>query len=229
MGKVSKIFDRLTIKHVKQRTLVTCLAVQNITLALIVLIITNIILSNNIRTGQLNYMHIRLFYTFCLLILFLIPYILVPIFSSRTINSMYNNNVVDNLLSSGVMASDIVYASYLRGLSFSIIMIASAIPITSISFYFGGMSINMILKIYLVIILFAVFFSAICTYISARVFDVNVATIISYVVGLVALIGTLMAVNAITADIRYLISYAILSLIVSILLINMAKYSLQKY
>ena len=217
------IFDRLTIKYMKQRKLIVYLAIQNILLAVIALIFTNVILSSAIAFGQLNFNNIKLFYTFCILVLFVISYIMSPIFMSRTVNSMYKNSIIDNLMASRVTAQDIVYASFLRGFTFVVIMVVSAIPITSISFYFGGISFSTILKIFFSVLLHTVLLSAICIYISSYILDENLATVIAYVVGLIVTIITIVALNVTLWNNIYLIMYSIFVLSISIAMLTLAK------
>ena len=223
MRNVFKIFDRLTLKYMKQRTLIIYLAIQNISLSLIVLVATNVILSRALSFGQLNYTHIKLFYTSCIALLFVISYIMTPIFLSKSINTLYNNNIVDNLLASRVTPYDIVNAAFLRGFTFVCIMLVTAIPIISISFYFGGVSINTILKVFLMIFLYTLMISSACTYISASVRDANIAMVISYVVCFVALVITVFVLNFIVWNVIYITIYAVTALTLTLMFLLGAK------
>ena len=219
MRIIKIIFDRLTIKHIKQRTLIMYLAIQNILLALIVLVPTNVLLTNAVSYGELNYDHIKIFYTFCILVIFVIPYLMTPIFLSRSINTFYKTSVIDNLISSKVNPHEIVIAVFLRGFTFVVIMVSSAIPILSISFHFGGISISTIIKVFIVTLLYALLLASVCTYISSSIEDENIAMVISYVVCFIIFIATILIIYMFIWNTLYMALYSLVVILMTAMLL----------
>lgn len=225
MNNIVEIFNRLTINIIKKRILLVYFSIQNITLSLLVLIFSNVIISNATTSGVLNYNHIRLFFTICILLLFVIVYILTPIFSSTLINGMANRNIIDNLIASRVKSYEIVFASFLRAFSIVFILLFSAIPIICLSFYFGGIGIATIFKIFIITFSYMLLFVSICIYLSANVNDMNVAVILSYIVGLFILIVILFFLNFLIGSKTYVYGFLGVSIVLSTILLIIAKNS----
>lgn len=225
MNNIIKIFDRITLKFMKQRTLLIILAIQNIILALITLIFSNYIISNTFVEGSLNYDHVRIFFTFGIFSLFIISYIVTPIFLSRTFVLFYNENVIDNLLASNVSVFEIVTSIFLRGITFVIILVVSSIPIISIAFYFGGLGILTILKAFLIVFSYILLFSSVCTYISTRVITISVSMILSYVVGLFILIIYIFALGTILSNMFLVAIFILTSTLLSVILLSSIRHS----
>lgn len=223
MNKIFIILKRLNEVFIKQRVLLICLVIQNVTLALMMLIYANVIISNGMISGELDYGRIRMFYTFAIISLFLIVCIFAPMLSSRTLSELYNNNTIDHLLSMKIGISDIVYAVFLRALSTLMIILISSFPIISVSFYFGGFSIIKILRLLIYIMSFATFITAVCVFISTIIFDANASIVISYVVSLILALTNVFYISRFLSSTLFTLLYVILNAILVLVLVSISR------
>ena len=224
MRNVLKIFNRLTLYYTRKRMLLFIIAIQTIVLSLIVLLFSNVIISDASSAGTFNYNYIRYFYTSCILILFIIAYLVTPIFSSKTLNDMYKYNVLDNLVSSKVSMLAIANAAFLRAFMYVVIVIAAATPIISISFYYGGIGIYTILKIFIYLLAFILLFTSLSMYVSSKVIDGNVSMILSYVFGFILLVFHVFFMRTVIASNFSLMVYSLIVVFVSFLLFLMEDF-----
>ena len=223
MEKILIILKRLNNEYVKQRLLLIFLTIQNVILSLIVLIYANVIISNGKILGEVDYGQIRLFYNITIAALFLIIVIYTPILFSRVLKNLYEENVIDHLQTVKIGIDDIIYAVFLRGISTLLILLVSAFPIISVSFYFGGFGIFKIIRLLLFVICFAVFASSISIYISTIIFDANASMIISYVIiGILALIH-LFYINLFIKNNLSIFLYILFCLIMSLILLSISR------
>ncbi len=223
MNKIFIILKRLNEVFIKQRVLLICLVIQNVTLALMMLIYANVIISNGMISGELDYGRIRMFYTFAIISLFLIVCIFAPMLSSRALSELYNNNTIDHLLSMKIGISDIVYAVFLRALSTLMIILISSFPIISVSFYFGGFSIIKILRLLIYIMSFATFITAVCVFISTIIFDANASIVISYVVSLILALTNVFYISRFLSSTLFTLMYVILNAILVLVLVSISR------
>ena len=219
MNNILEIFNRITLKNVRRRTLLIYLFMLNVILSIAILVFSNAIISSSKATGTIDYNTVRLFYTFAILVLFILSYVLTPLFLSRSINSMYRDNIIDNLHSARVKNSDIVLAVYLRGFTYLVIIITSALPILSMSFLYGGVGAFSIAKILIAILCYTILFSAISMYISSTIYDLNISMVVSYVVGFILLVVTLVFLNYMISEFYYIFFYAFFALFCTIILL----------
>lgn len=195
MNKIYTIYSRLTLSYVRQRTLLLVLLVQNVILSLVVLIFANVIISNAKINGELDYNQVEVFYTLGILLLFVLIFLHAPFFLSNVLNKLYASNTIEHLLSVKIEIRDIVFAVFLRGLSSVLIMFFSALPIISISFYFGGIGLIKIAKLFIILICFILLLSSASIYISSSTINGMIAVIVSYIICLILLIIHLLILN----------------------------------
>lgn len=222
MNKIYTIYDRLTLRYVRQRTLLLFLLVQNVILALAILIFANVIISNANITGELDYNQVRIFYTVSILILFVLVTMLTPYLLSNTLNKLYDNNIVEHLLSVKIGISDIVFAVFLRGLTSVFIMFFSALPIISISFYFGGIGLIKIIKLFIFFICFILVLASVTLYISSSLINATSSIIVSYIACILITLLHLQILNYIINYNHLIYIYFFFSIVVSISLIAMS-------
>ena len=223
MENIIKILNRLNDVYVKQRVLLLFLIVQNTILSLIMLIFANVIISNGKIIGELDYSQIRLFYNVAIILLFVLVLIISPILLSRSLNELYKKNIIEHLMSVKIEISDIVYAVYFRGLSTLIVLLVSAFPIIVISFYFGGFGVAKILRLLVMVLSFAVLFSAVCIFISTRIVDANASIIVSYVAGIGLTMINIYFLNVVLNGGLLVIAYVILNIVLSLILVSISK------
>lgn len=222
MNKIYTIYSRLTLGYVKQRTLLLVLLVQNIILSLVVLIFANVIISNANITGELDYNQVGVFYTLSILLLFVLIFVLTPYFLSNVLNSLYANNIIEHLLSVRITISDIVFAVFLRGLVSVLIMFFSALPIISISLYFGGIGLVKIIKLFIFLMCFILLLSTVTIYISSSIINGTMSMIASYIVCLIILIVHLLILNMVINYNHLIYIYFFISIVLSISLLAMS-------
>ena len=223
MNKVLIILKRLKENFVRQRILLLSMIIQNVPLSLIVLIYANVIISNAKITGELDYFQVSLFYNVAVASLFIIICVFAPLLISRELNRLYTCNVIEHLLSVKIDISDIVYAIYIRGAVTLLILLISSFPIISISFYFGGFSMFRIIKLLLFMICYSALISAICVFISSRIFDANASIIVSYLIAIVVSIFTIFSLAGFLRSNLLYIFVIILCLIISFALLSMSR------
>ena len=223
MENIIKILNRLNDVYVKQRVLLLFLIVQNTILSLIMLIFANVIISNGKIIGELDYSQIRLFYNVAIILLFVLVLIISPILLSRSLNELYKKNIIEHLMSVKIEIRDIVYAVYFRGLSTLIVLLVSAFPIIVISFYFGGFGVAKILRLLVMVLSFAVLFSAVCIFISTRIVDANASIIVSYVAGIGLTMINIYFLNVVLNGGLLVIAYVILNIVLSLILVSISK------
>ena len=223
MSNIIKIFNRLTLKLVKSRTLPFFISVQNIILAFIVLIYVNVIISNGRLNGELNYSQIRFFYNFIFGIIFLLVVIFSPYFLSGELNGLLKNNTIEYLLSSRIKLADITFAVFLRGFFNVMILLISSFPIACVSLYFGGVGILRVVKIIIILFCFTLFFSSFCLFLSSMIKDINVATLFSYVLGIVFYIFHLFFIRYLINVNIALLLYIIFTIFISLVLLRQCE------
>lgn len=225
MNKTIKILERLNESYIKRRLLVLSLAIQNIILSLIMLMYANMIISNGKINGELDYTQVSFFYNMAIVLLFIVICIFAPYLLSNSLNILYENNVIEHLLSVKINFSEIVFAVYLRGIRTLLILVVSAFPIISISFYFGGFSLQRIVRLFLLIIIFAIFISSICIFISTKILDKNIAIIIAYVISFIFTVINILYLNRALYSVSYTFIYSLLLMIISLILLSVARNS----
>lgn len=223
MQNIKKIYSRLTESLVKNRTLLLFVAVQNIILALIVLIYANVIISNGKINGELNYSQVKFFYNFIIYFMLFIIYIFTPYFLASSINKFVKSNTIEYLLSEKVRLSEITYAAYVRGVLNIVILIVSSFPIACVSLYFGGVGLFRAFKLIVFLMCFAGFFSAICVYISSIIKDVNSSLFLSYVIGFFLTIINIYMLKYIINSLLILFMYIVILGSISIALVFRAS------
>ena len=222
MNKIHTIYSRLTLSYVKQRTLLLILLVQSVILSLVVLIFANVIISNANITGELDYNQVRVFYTLSILLLFILAFILTPYFLSNILNKLYANNIIEHLLSVRIDISDIVFAVFLRGLVSVLIMFFSALPIISISFYFGGLGLIKIIKLFIFLLRYILLLSSVTIYISSSIVNAMSSMIVSYIVCFILMVLHLLILNTVINISHLIFMYFLISIIISISLLAMS-------
>ena len=225
MKNIIKILERLNESYIKRRLLILSLAIQNIILLLIMLMYANMIISNGKVNGELDYTQVTFFYNMAIVLLFVIICTFAPYLLANSLNVLYENNVLEHLLSVKINFGEIVYAVYLRGILTLLILVVSAFPIISISFYFGGFSLPKIVRLFLLIAIFAIFVSSICIFISSKVLDKNIAIIIAYVVSFIFTVINILYFHIALYSSSYTLFYILFLIIVSLILLSIARNS----
>lgn len=223
MKKTMIILKRLNESYLKQRLLIIMLVMQSVILSLIILMYANMIISNGRLNGELDYIQVRYFYNLSVFLLSLIICMYTPFLLSNSLNKLYENNIIEHLLSVRVKIGEIVFAVFLRGLKTLVILLISAFPIISISFYFGGFSISRIIRLFFIIIIFAGFMSSVSIFISSKIIDKNVSLTVAYVFSIIITFLNLVALKTLLDSWSMIIIYVIVMTIFSLALLANAR------
>ena len=217
------VLERLNESYLKQRLLIIMLVLQNVILSLIVLIYANMIISNGRINGELDYLQVRFFYNLSIVSLLFIICSYTPFLLSNTLNSLYENNIIEHLLSVRVKIREIVFAVFIRGIKTLLILLISAFPIISVSFYFGGFSISRIIRLFVILLIFAVFVSSVCIYISSIILDKNVSLIVAYVISIALTILSMITFYRVLSNWAITIAYSVGLIVLSLMLLSSAR------
>lgn len=223
MKNTFKILERLKESYIKRRLLIVSLVVQNLILSLIVLIFANMIISNARLNGEIDYTQVRIFYNMVVFLLFMIISIFAPFLLSNSLNILCENNIIEHLLSVRISIKEIVFAVFLRGTFTLLILVVSAFPIASISFYFGGFSLIKIIRLFVIILAYSIFMSSVCVFISTIIYDKNISIIVAYVVSLILTIVNVFNLSKFLYSLPYTLIYVISMIIISLILISNAR------
>lgn len=225
MKNTVKILERLNDSYIKRRLLILSLAIQNIILGLVMLMYANVIISNGKINGELDYAQVSFFYNMAIVLLFVIICSFAPYLLSNSLNILYENNIIEHLLAVRISFGEIVFAVYLRGILTLLTLVISAFPVVSISFYFGGFSLQKIIRLFLLIIIFAIFISSVCIFISSKILDKNVSIIIAYIISFIFTIVNIFYLNIALYSFSYTIVYSIFLIILSLILLSNTRNS----
>lgn len=223
MKNTLKILSRLSEAYLKKRLLLVLLGIQSIVLSLIVLTYANNILSNARINGELDYYQIKFFYNMTSVVLFVIISAYVPFFLSNSLNILYEDNIIEHLLSVKVSIKDIVLAVYLRGLIYTYTLLIATFPIISISFYFGGFRIQRIIRLLILIFTYNTVLSSVCIYVSSLIKDKNVAIITGYILSIIFIVIHIVYWHTIISSDVITSTYLFSSLCLSIIFLSLAR------
>lgn len=226
MNNIIKLYKRFTDASVKQRFLPFYLPIQNIIMALVVLIFSNSIISKGNINGELNYSQIKLFYNLVIVLLFVIVSIFSPIVFASSLNNLVKNNTIEYLLSVKVKIRDIIFAVFLRGFFTIIILLVSSFPIACISFYFGGLSIMRISRLFIYLIGYVLIETSMILFISSMISDINISKIVSIFVSLVLCVIHIMIINVLCSAYVYSFLYMFFSIIVALVFLYFCRNGL---
>lgn len=123
---------------------------------------------------------------------------IVPALSAPTITSEREKETLDILLSTKMSPLSIIIGKLLASTSKVILLILCTIPVYSIGFLLGGISFIHIIQINLYFIVTTLFVASIGVFISCCVKSTKTSNILTYIVILTIIIGTLVLLVAIT-------------------------------
>lgn len=217
------IYNRLKLVYTKKRMFPIILFIQNVLMSLIVLIFANLIISEGKTMGELNYKHIKTFYTITIIMLFVLPTIYSPYFLAKSVNELVKNNITINLFSSKAKSVDIIFSCFLCGFVAILVLAFSVLPIVIVSFYFGGVSIYRFLVIVIYLIFYIILISSISAVISAIIIEPNLSVVLAYIISIFLFFIHIFGLSYILNNYLFLIIYAFSILILFLILLSFSK------
>lgn len=133
---------------------------------------------------------------------FLLIAFIVPAFTSSAISNERERQTLDLLLCTKLKPSSIVIGKLITSISQILMLIISALPVFSIIFLFGGISIKEMIQLFVYYIIFAVTFGSIGMFFSTYIKKTTTATVLTYGAILFLMLGTLI-ISAFYMSIKY--------------------------
>ncbi len=148
-------------------------------LGITALILFDVILDNSRFNGFDPKVTIELFC--CMLALqTMVVFLAVPAFSASAISGERERQTFDLMLLTKMSTSDIIWGKLLSSLLFVFIMITAALPVYSVVFYYGGVSIPDLILVYFFDLTYAASIGSISIFFSSLFKRTVISTVLSY-------------------------------------------------
>jgi ABC-type transport system involved in multi-copper enzyme maturation permease subunit len=132
----------------------------------------------------------RAVYTALLTVLTIFVLMIAPALTAGVISAEREKQTMELLVTSPASTLGLVVGKLLSSLAYVVLLIVASIPLMAIAYAFGGVGPEDVLRAYLVILVIAVGMGAMGLFFSALVGRTQVATVLSYIVVLVLVLGT---------------------------------------
>lgn len=220
---INPVFRKELKLGVRTVRLPAVMLIYNGILAFISLIVFYTILEGAKWRGTVDYSSVLMLYAVMVAIEGVLLAFIVPALTSNAISGERERQTLDILLTTRMTPFGIVLGKLMSSMSMIVLLIVSSIPVMSIVFIFGGVTIGDVLVIIIYLAFAAVFFGSIGIACSARFKKTTSATVASYgaVLGICA--GTLLIVliSALVSSMQDAVStQTVIGYIALILLIN---------
>ena len=220
------LYNYETLRQTKKNYLPIAVSIVNLVILVLNLLIFNYIINFAVKNGFLNFDNINSFFIFNIYVIFLIILFFTPFFLSRSMNFLYNHNIIFNLLSLGVSTYEIVFAKFLRGFFNVSIIILSTFPIIYLSMLYNVYYIFTFLKYIILFYSFLNLLSFLSIYISIKVKDETLSLIYSYLIGVFIFLINCLIIYKVKINFIMIISYLIFSIFISVFIIKRINYIL---
>lgn len=200
--RVNPMLKKELLVGVRGIRLTVLMLIFNAVLALIGLAVFYTILQEARWSGSTSYSTIIVLYITLSVIQFLLIAFIVPAMTASSISGERERQTLDILLSSSLTPAGIIIGKLTSSILSVILLILSSIPVMSLIFIFGGVSVGDIISIELFFIYITIFAGSIGIACSTRFQKTTSATIASYGIILFLGIGTIFIVG-IASMIRY--------------------------
>lgn len=194
--QINPVFRKELKLSVRSARLPIVMLVYNSVLAFISLLIFYTIIGNAQWSGLMDFTSVVLLYIVVIAIEGVLLAFIIPALTASTISGERERQTLDILLTTRMTPFRIVSGKLMSSVSMIILLVVSSIPVISIVFIFGGISLQEVLYIIFYLIFTAVFFGTIGIACSAVFKKTPSATVAAYggVLGLCA--GTILVVLA---------------------------------
>lgn len=191
---INPVFRKELKLGVRSVRLPVIMLIYNSILAFISLIVFYTILESAKWRGMVDYNSVLMLYAVMVAIEGILLAFIVPAMTSNAISGERERQTLDILLTTRMTPFGIITGKLMSSMSMIVLLIISSIPVMSIVFIFGGVTIGDVLMIVLYLIFAAVFFGTIGIACSARFKKTTTSTVVSYggVLGICG--GTLLVV-----------------------------------
>jgi ABC-2 type transport system permease protein len=142
----------------------------------------------NPTSGQTAGAGIRLFQTLALFQLLMLTFV-IPASVAGAISGERQGGTWDLLMASRVQSGEIVWGKLLAGIAFNLVLVGASLPIFSLVFLFGGVTLSDLIPTFLVFVVTILLLSSTSLVVSALTARLTVSYMISMLVALALTIG----------------------------------------
>lgn len=192
--KINPVFRKELKLGVRTVKLPVIMLIYNTVLALISMAVFYSILESARWQGNISYATVLMLYMVMVAIEGVLLAFIVPAITASSISGERERQTLDLLLTTRMTPWGIVLGKLLSSISMVILLIISSMPVMSLIFVFGGVSLGDVVIVVVYLIFAALFFGMLGIFCSARLKRTTAATVAAY--GLVAAIcvGTFLVV-----------------------------------
>lgn len=221
--QVNPVFRKELKLGVRSARLPIVMLIYNSVLAFISLLVFYTIIESARWSGIMDYTSVIVLYIVVVGIEGVLLAFIVPALTASTISGERERQTLDILLTTRMTPFGIISGKLMSSVSMIVLLVFSSIPVISIVFIFGGVSLADVIKIVLYLIFAAVFFGTMGISCSARFKKTTSSTVAAYggVLGLCAGTVLIVIVGALVAAVSATVSIQnVVGILALILLLN---------
>ena len=181
MNNILVIYNKENTDFMKSRKYIILLSFILVLVSFFILISVNRVIVNARSYGNIDYNFLKTFINISYNIILTIAVSFCVLFNYKSINKDYHNLRIENLLNTRIKFSDIVIGKYLNSIKYTFSLIIPVFPIFYLSFLFGGLHFDFVIRFLLLLFSSIVFVSAVVLYISSRQREIIVSLIFSII------------------------------------------------
>lgn len=221
--QINPVFRKELKLGVRSARLPIVMLIYNSVLAFISLLVFYTIIESARWSGIMDYTSVIVLYIVVVGIEGVLLAFIVPALTASTISGERERQTLDILLTTRMTPFGIISGKLMSSVSMIVLLVFSSIPVISIVFIFGGVSLADVIKIVLYLIFAAVFFGTMGISCSARFKKTTSSTVAAYggVLGLCAGTVLIVIVGALVAAVSATVSIqSVVGILALILLLN---------
>ncbi len=221
--QINPVFRKELKLGVRSARLPIVMLIYNSVLAFISLLVFYTIIESARWSGIMDYTSVIVLYIVVVGIEGVLLAFIVPALTASTISGERERQTLDILLTTRMTPFGIISGKLMSSVSMIVLLVFSSIPVISIVFIFGGVSLADVIKIVLYLIFAAVFFGTMGISCSARFKKTTSSTVAAYggALGLCAGTVLIVIVGALVAAVSATVSIqSVVGILALILLLN---------
>ena len=223
--KILTIFNRESMLNVKRRKLLLSLSIAISLFAIISLIVINNIVVEADIYSFINYDYVRLMIRFAMFFEIALVFIFASVFLANSINSDKKNLSLQNILCSNINKSDLILGKYLNGVLNTSCIAFAGMPVAYISLFFGGFTVNRLIKYLIILMVLILLSNAIALFISARIKDVIISLLVSLSCLLIICLILFFIIDYIMIKLINTMLFSLISIIITLVLLKLTERS----
>lgn len=217
------ILKRENVLNVRKRKLLISLTISISLFAVISLIILNNIVVEADLYSYINYVYVRYMIRFAMLFEIFLVFIFSSVFLAQSINTDKNNNSLQNILCTEVKKMDIIFGKYISGVLNTACIVFAGLPVAYISLFFGGFTVNRLIKFLMILFMLILLANAISLFVSSRVKDTMVSLMLCLMVFALFMIFLFFFTDYLIININYTLIFVLISFLLTMFLLRYTK------